>query len=80
MEYIKKLYGKNKLEVYELLIYLWIDAICDEEDEELMEIYNSIDEKLNNEQENIKSTRENNSENKDYYIDKMTANILNLNF
>jgi len=68
---------KKKLEVYELIFYLWIDVICDEE---LMKIYNSIDEKLNNELEKIKTNSQNILENKDYYIDKMTVNILNLNF
>ena len=38
---IKVLYDKNKIEIYEIMIYLWVDIINDEEDEEFMNIYNN---------------------------------------
>ena len=39
---IKVLYDKNKIEIYEIMIYLWVDIINDEEDEEFMNIYNNL--------------------------------------
>ena len=49
LEQIKVLYEKNKIEIYEILIFLWIDIINDEEDEELMKIFYNINEKIKKE-------------------------------
>ena len=46
---IKVLYDKNKIEIYEIMIYLWVDIINDEEDEEFMNIYNNLINKINDE-------------------------------
>ena len=80
LEQIKTLYEKNKLEIYEILIYLWIDFINDEEDEELMKIYNKIIEEINNETELNKNKIEQKDKKKDNYIDKMTKNLEKDNF
>ena len=65
LEQIKTLYEKNKLEIYEILIYLWIDFINDEEDEELMKIYNKIIEEIKNETELNKNKIEQKDKKKD---------------
>ena len=80
LEQIKTLYEKNKLEIYEILIYLWIDFINDEEDEELMKIYNKIIEEIKNETELNKNKIEQKDKKKDNYIDKMTKNLEKDNF
>ena len=49
LEQIKVLYEKNKIEIYEILIFLWIDIINDEEDKELMKIFYNINEKIKKE-------------------------------
>ena len=49
---------KNKLGIYEILIYLWIDFIIEEEDEELMKIYNKIIAEIKNEIELNKNKTE----------------------
>ena len=62
------------------MIYLWIDFINDEEDEELMKIYNKIIEEINNETELNKNKIEQKDKKKDNYIDKMTKNLEKDNF
>ena len=74
---IKVLYGKNKIEIYEIMIYLWVDIINDEEDEEFMNIYNNLINKINDENALNEILEENKEKKPNNYIDKMTYNLTN---
>ena len=80
LEQIKVLYEKNKIEIYEILIFLWIDIINDEEDEELMKIFYNINEKIKKENVSEKINIDKSDKKKDNYIDKMTKNLTKDNF
>ena len=71
---IKVLYDNNKLEIYEIMIYLWVDIINDEEDEELMNIYNNLINKINDEN-TLNEILEENKKKQNNYIDKMTHTL-----
>ena len=43
IDILRDLYVKNIVEIYQIIIYLWVDIIHDEEDSELIEIYNNIE-------------------------------------
>ena len=75
-EQIKKLYKNNKIEIIEMLIFLWIDIICDEEDEELMKIYENIYDKINFCIETSKIEFPNRSKSGNDFINKMIYNII----
>ena len=74
---IKVLYDKNKIEIYEIMIYLWVDIINDEEDEEFMNIYNNLINKINDENALNEILEENKEKKPNNYIDKMTYNLTN---
>ena len=59
-----------------MLIFLWIDIICDEKDEELMKIYENIYGKINFDLETSKIEFPNRSKSEDDFINKMTNNII----
>jgi hypothetical protein len=80
LEQIKVLYEKNKIEIYEILIFLWIDIINDEEDEELIKIFYNINEKIKKEAVSEKINIDTSDKKKDNYIDKMTKNLTKDNF
>ena len=61
------------------MIYLWVDIINDEEDEELTTIYNNLIKKINNENSLREIIEKDKVKDTDNYIDKMTNNLLNDN-
>ena len=78
-EQIKQLYDKNEIEIYEILVNLWVDIIGDDEDEdeELTKIYNNIIEKIKDEKDINELDSENKLKNENNYIDIMTNNLTN---
>ena len=59
------------------MIYLWVDIINDEEDEEFMNIYNNLINKINDENALNEILEENKEKKPNNYIDKMTYNLTN---
>ena len=61
------------------MIYLRVDIINDE-DEELMNIYNNLKNKINDENTLNEILKENKEKKPNNYIDKMTNNLSNYKF
>lgn len=74
---LKIIYKNNKLDIYNIIIYLWNDIIHDDaDDEELYLLYNKINGSLIKESNIIKKETELNSkEDNSNFIDKMLNNL-----
>ena len=59
------------------MINLWVDIINDEEDEEFMNIYNNLINKINDEKALNEILEENKEKKSNNYIDKMTYKLTN---
>ena len=62
------------------MIYLRVDIINDEDEEELMNIYNNLKNKINDENTLNEILKENKEKKPNNYIDKMTNNLSNYKF
>lgn len=61
------------------MVYLWIDIINDEKDEELIIIYSNLIKMINYENSLKEIIEKDKVKDNDNYIDKMTNNLINNN-